>query len=81
MGPELLAQYTELSTQPPFFRFIKNDGHACAALDRSRPGHYPCLIYERRPDDCRIVDAGSPACLEARALGQLGDSVEFKRSP
>ena len=26
-----------------------------------------CAIYERRPDVCRVFDAGSAPCLEARA--------------
>ena len=51
-----------------------------AALDVSTPGRFPCAIYAERPEDCRIVDPGSPACLEARALGRLGSSVEFLRA-
>jgi len=72
-----LPVWTEL--HPPYFRFVKNEGEACGALDRSVPGHYPCLIYAIRPEDCRIVEPGSPCCLEARRLGKLGTSVEFKR--
>lgn len=77
LGKVRLAIFTEL--HPPYFRFMKNDGVACAGLDRSVEGHYPCKIYDGRPEDCRIVDAGSPACLEARRLGHLGSSVSFKR--
>ena len=36
-------------------------------------------VYDVRPDDCRIVEPGSPACLEARRLGRLGTSVEWHR--
>ncbi len=79
MGKRLLELYTELMDRPPFFRFIKNDGQRCAGLAGSREGHYPCEIYEHRPEDCRIVEPGSPTCLEARRLGHLGTSVEFKR--
>jgi Fe-S-cluster containining protein len=79
MGDALLAEYTFVSPKPPFFRFVKNDGECCAGLDGSVAGAYPCRIYARRPDDCRIVQPGSPACLEARRLGRLGSSVEFTR--
>jgi hypothetical protein len=58
---------------------MKNEGERCAALDVSTPGLFPCAVYERRPDDCRIVEPGSSACLEARRLGRLGTSVEFRR--
>lgn len=79
MGRVRLEIYTEL--HPPYFRFMKNDGVACAGLDRSVPGQYPCKVYDGRADDCRIVEAGSPACLEARSLGHLGSSLGFRREP
>jgi len=79
LGDELLAQYTVLEKRPPYFRFVKNEGARCGALDCTTPGKYPCAIYARRPDDCRIVEPGSPACLEARRLGHLGSSVKFER--
>ncbi len=79
MGEELLAEYTYVSEKPPYFRFVKNEGERCGGLDVSRPEEYPCSIYARRPEDCRIVEPGSPACLEARRLGHLGTSVEFHR--
>jgi hypothetical protein len=74
-----LPIYTELQQRPPYFRFVKNTGERCGGLDVSVPGRFPCSIYEVRPDDCRIVEPASPACLEARRLGHLGSSVEFKR--
>ncbi len=77
MGKRLLELWTDLETSPPCFRFVKNTGERCACLDVSVPGRFPCAIYEHRPDDCRIVEPGSPACLEARRLGRLGTSVEF----
>jgi hypothetical protein len=78
-GAALLRRLTVLDPRPPGWRFLKNDGHRCAALDVSVPGRFPCSIYDVRPDDCRIVEPGSPACLEARRLGYLGNSVEFVR--
>lgn len=79
LGEELLVKYTVLETSPPYFRFVKNAGERCGALDCSTRGKFPCSIYERRPDDCRIVEPGSPACIEARRLGHLGSSLGFKR--
>lgn len=81
MGPRFLELYTELEERPPWMRFIKNSGECCGGLDVSVPGQYPCAIYPVRPDDCRIVEPGSPACLEARELGYLGKSVVFARKP
>lgn len=81
MGPRLLPIYTELDAGPPFMRFVKNEGERCGGLDVSAPGRYPCAIYDVRPDDCRIVEPGSPACLEARRLGHLGSSIAFQRAP
>ncbi len=80
LGKRLLELYTELDRKPPYFRFVKNGGGRCAGLDVRVPGRFPCAIYEVRPDDCRIVEPGSPACLEARRLGHLGSSVEFHRA-
>jgi hypothetical protein len=79
MGNRLLPIYTELQERPPYFRFVRNTGERCAGLDVSVPGRFPCSIYDVRPDDCRIVEPASPACLEARRLGHLGASVEFLR--
>ena len=79
MGKRLLGLYTELDDRPPWMRFVKNAGDRCGALDVSVPDQYPCAIYATRPEDCRIVEPGSPACLEARALGHLGKSIGFTR--
>lgn len=79
MGRRLLDLYTDLDAKPPWMRFIKNAGERCGGLDVSVEGQYPCAIYEWRPEDCRIVEPGSPACLEARRLGHLGASIEFER--
>lgn len=80
LGKVHLEVWTEVMERPPFFRFVKNAGDRCGALDVSVPGRFPCAIYERRPEDCRIVEPGSPACLEARRLGHLGTSLEFVRT-
>ncbi len=79
MDKRTLELYTEVDERPPWMRFIKNAGARCAGLDVSTEGKYPCAIYASRPEDCRIVEPGSPCCLEARQLGHLGSSVEFKR--
>ena len=78
-GEDILRRLTVLDPHPPQWRFLKNTGERCAALDVSVTGRFPCLIYDVRPDDCRMVEPGSPACLEARSLGHLGTSVGFKR--
>jgi Fe-S-cluster containining protein len=78
-GERILRRLTVLDDRPPGWRFLRNDGVRCAALDTSVPGRFPCSIYDVRPDDCRIVEPGSPACLEARRLGRLGSSVGFVR--
>lgn len=36
------------------------DGH-CAALDHIQ-GQYVCRVYETRPQVCRDLERGSPAC-------------------
>jgi Fe-S-cluster containining protein len=78
-GEDILRRLTVLDDTPPGWRFVRNQGERCGALDVSTPGRFPCSIYEVRPDDCRIVEPGSPACLEARRLGCLGRSVVFSR--
>jgi len=78
-GAKLLERLTVVDRRPPGWRFLRNDGDRCAALDVSVPGRFRCLIYDVRPDDCRLVEPGSPACLEARRLGRLGSSVDFVR--
>jgi hypothetical protein len=80
-GEGILRRLTVLDDRPPGWRFVANTGDRCAALDVSVPGRFPCMMYDVRPDDCRIVEPGSPACLQARELGHLGSSVEFKRQP
>ncbi len=79
MDEATLVRLTVLDDTPPGWRFMRNEGEKCAALDVSKPGRFPCAAYESRPDDCRLVEPGSPACLEARQLGRLGPSVEFAR--
>lgn len=78
-GEALLRRLTVLDDRPPGWRFLHNDGERCAALDESTAGRHACLLYDVRPDDCRLVEPGSPSCLEARRLGKLGTSVGFVR--
>jgi hypothetical protein len=78
-GEELLRRLTVVDARPPGWRFLRNNGDRCSALDVSVAGRFPCLIYDVRPDDCRLVEPGSPACLEARRLGRLGNSIDFAR--
>jgi Fe-S-cluster containining protein len=78
-GTDILRRLTVLDDRPPGWRFLKNTGDRCAALDVTVPARFPCTIYRVRPDDCRIVEPASPVCLEARRLGRLGRSVEFTR--
>ena len=78
-GEALLRRLTVIDDRPPGWRFVDNTGDRCAALVVDEAGRYPCAIYDVRPDDCRLVEPGSPACLEARRTGQLGSSVEFSR--
>jgi Fe-S-cluster containining protein len=79
MGEARVARLTVLQSAPPFMRFIKTEGGHCAALDVTPAGETLCAIYAVRPEGCRIVEPGSPCCLEARRLGHLGTSVEFHR--
>jgi hypothetical protein len=79
MTADTLRRLTVLDPTPPGWRFMNNDGERCAALDVDVPGRFPCRVYAERPEDCRIVEPGSPACLEARRLGRLGSSVEYTR--
>ncbi len=81
LGADALRRLTVLMDRPPFMRFMRNDGERCGALDVSVEGRFPCSIYSVRPTDCRIVEPGSPCCLEARRLGHLGPSQGFLREP
>jgi uncharacterized protein len=78
-GEEMLRRLTVLDDSPPGWRFVDNTGERCAALIATPDGRFPCAIYPVRPDDCRLVEPGSPACLQARTLGRLGSSVAFVR--
>lgn len=52
-----------------FLRIVGAPGR-CAAL-RVEAGQYLCAIYERRPEICRALERGSPACAGERALKEL----------
>ncbi len=38
-----------------------HDGH-CAALEAREGGGFACSVYSRRPEVCRALERGSPAC-------------------
>lgn len=42
--------------------FLRTDAGRCAALGRDGAGRWSCTIYERRPEVCRDLERGSPAC-------------------
>lgn len=52
--------------------FLKITGSPgrCSALQVA-DGRYLCAIYERRPEICRTLERGSPACAGERALKEL----------
>jgi Fe-S-cluster containining protein len=41
------------------------DGY-CAALEIHPDGRFLCSVYEQRPDICRELERGSPACAHER---------------
>jgi len=41
-------------------------GPHCVSLTRSANGLYGCSSYDRRPDVCRDLERGSPACRAER---------------
>ena len=47
-------------------RYLKMVDDRCAALAIER-GVFVCTVYELRPQPCRALDAGSPACEAERA--------------
>jgi Fe-S-cluster containining protein len=48
-----------------FMRLV--DGH-CRALRVDGAGQFACSVYEQRPEICRELQRGSPACAGERAL-------------
>ena len=71
LGAEDIERFTEVH-EASGFRFLRNTGGRCVCLDVSISERFPCFIYSRRPDDCRVVRPGGATCLEARRLGHLG---------
>jgi uncharacterized protein len=47
--------------------YMKMDNGHCAALTRDASGRYACGLYEVRPEPCRELERGSPACEAERA--------------
>ncbi len=75
LGPERVARYVaapvgeiEASVGRPAEprRFMRMENGHCAALQNLAPGRYTCAVYEDRPLLCRVLQAGSGSCLEAR---------------
>lgn len=53
-------QYVQFTHNKAFMRM--HDGHCAAlAIDAER-GRFVCSIYEVRPETCRTLERGSPAC-------------------
>lgn len=50
------------------------DGHCAALIVDPVRGEHVCGIYEKRPDTCRTLERGSPAC-DAERLGKAGRAV------
>jgi uncharacterized protein len=51
---------TEFDGNQCFMRM--DDGHCTALAIDSALGTYACRVYERRPEICRALERGSPAC-------------------
>jgi len=62
MSRQIESRYVEQRGDRAWLRMLH--GH-CSAL-RARQGHYSCRIYGARPSVCRVVEAGSRECLDAR---------------
>jgi hypothetical protein len=61
---ELAQSLTRFVGTGCFMRMV--DGH-CAALEREpATGRWLCGVYERRPQVCRDLERGSPACVAER---------------
>jgi Fe-S-cluster containining protein len=62
MTKKAASRYVVTVGERKYMRMVH--GH-CAAL-HARQGHYSCRVYGMRPQPCKIVDAGSRECLDAR---------------
>lgn len=69
MGCDLLERFTVVHERSGY-RFMRNAGGRCDGLDVSVAGRSPCLVYLRRPDDCRLFRPGCAGCIEARRPGR-----------
>jgi Fe-S-cluster containining protein len=59
--------HPQLVSRGPFGRLnLARDGATCACL-LATAGGYSCRIYDERPNTCRDLEVGSPACRHARA--------------
>lgn len=56
---ELAERYTVFLGNRCYMRM--QDGH-CAALELRADGQFVCRLYEHRPQVCRDLERGAPAC-------------------
>jgi hypothetical protein len=65
--------------------FMRIEDGRCAALAvDARAGSFACSIYPMRPDVCRALERGSPACLgelEAKRARPAELLVQLRASP
>lgn len=60
---EAAQTHTEFMGHRCYMRM--RDGR-CAALTQDAAGRFACTLYELRPDVCRDLERGSPACAAER---------------
>jgi Fe-S-cluster containining protein len=69
MGRQAAARYVERRGDRLWLKMLHG---RCVAL-HARQGHYSCRIYGGRPSVCRVVEAGSRECLDARRRRGVSD--------
>jgi Fe-S-cluster containining protein len=47
----------------------------CVALRGTVGAHVSCTVYARRPDQCRMLEAGTAECRKARRQAGLGSRL------
>lgn len=56
------------------------DGHCAALIVKPLTGEFICSVYERRPQVCRDLARGSPACEAERELKGASTGVALRIS-
>lgn len=69
--PDLVKRY--VVRDPDGVPHMRLDQQRCAALQGKLGQRVHCAIYADRPRGCRLVEAGSPRCLQYRAERGLGE--------